>query len=930
MITVSAVSAGQLKEYYEGEDYYFQNKEGEVIEGKEIAGAEKLGAGDLQKILQQRENVTENSRAAIDLTFSAPKSVSLVSFFGDKDDRIAAKEAHDQAVKTVLEHIKNNNIIHTRDEEGKLAKINQDSLVAVKIDHALSRLKDPQLHSHVLVANVAEREKDGQKTALEPGELMRDQKKLGLLYRQELAHQLEQKGFSITWDKEKLSFEINGISQQQIDFFSKRREEILSHLRENGLQDTTRAKQIANLETRDPKEKNVDLRQLRAELEQQAKEAGLDLSNIRSTRSTNKEPQQENNPINSDIKNLDRQMVVEHAVREVAMRQIVLKRNEFQYEVANYLAQHGFTASIREITGRTQQAIGHLEKQLGILSSYIKDDAGHSLVGFRKIVEASAKVEMVGVRDDAGPQIEKTKISDTLTAALERFQQEKGFKPDQEQIDAATNILTSNGDCFVLGKAGTGKTTMLSLMKEMADNLNIKILGTSFTGKAVDGMAEAGIAAKTIDSLAAKADKIQADIIIVDEANMTDSIRMATVQEIAQKTDAKIVWMGDPNQLQAIGQGKGFQNLLREAYAKDRVFTLENIRRQEDENLRAAVQEFAKLNASKGIEMLQEQKRIINVRPGENSLEESINKAATYYAIWTKYGQKNALALTTNNKTVNQLNQAIRNKLFQLKHLDKNQTFDVQLDKNTTINLALNEKIMFTRNDSKIGVRNGEFGKIVGFETNQETGTVDKIKVETKEGIKTIDIKEYNHINYGYAVTIHKSEGMTVGKAVFVHSEKDYVNANLLYVAASRASEEFKLITDCVSKLAEANKEWKQDILDKILQNAEKNLALGNSKVGEYLKAKEELEKFKENKNLLIWGQNKEGQDVFLSSRSEVKEIAQKMGLSLSEKEVKAVLDIHLKNKEINDRFNKGQEIKNKIFEQIKQINHDRRDGVCQ
>ncbi len=161
--------------------------------------------------------LVERHRAGNDLTFSAPKSVSIAYVAGVS----GIKEAHDAAVLSVLSHVEEH-YCHYRSPGG----IMNGGMVAAKFDHATSRNIDPQLHSHVFVLNVVHAQ-DGSWKANEPKALFQDQRSLGLLYRQALARELASSGFGLeVQDRAEMYFELKGVDPQLTGYFSTRRVDI--------------------------------------------------------------------------------------------------------------------------------------------------------------------------------------------------------------------------------------------------------------------------------------------------------------------------------------------------------------------------------------------------------------------------------------------------------------------------------------------------------------------------------------------------------------------------------------------------------------------------------------------------------------------------------------------------------------------------------
>ena len=275
MFSVSpGMSAGQAGGYFSREDYYLREAEqGENSQwfgkgAKELGLSGPVGEEEFRalcrgedpagrrivspKLTRDRETgeLVESHRAGNDGTFSAPKSVSIAHCC-----RVPGiKEAHDAAVLSVLEHVEEH-LCRYRSPEGMLP----GKLVVAKFDHATSRNIDPQLHSHCFFLN-AVGVGDGGWRANEPKVIFQDQKSLGLLYRQALAHELTERGFGVEiQDRHQMFFELKGVDPGLIEYFSSRRAEIERQVgiwRDEGRFPGVSHGQLyemAALETRDPK-----------------------------------------------------------------------------------------------------------------------------------------------------------------------------------------------------------------------------------------------------------------------------------------------------------------------------------------------------------------------------------------------------------------------------------------------------------------------------------------------------------------------------------------------------------------------------------------------------------------------------------------------------------------------------------------------------
>jgi len=276
MLSVSrGMSAGQAGGYFSREDYYLKEEELESCSRWHGTGAESLGLSgavreeDFRALCAGRDPVTgerlvaprlsrdrksgelvERHRAGNDGTFSAPKTVSIA--FAAGVDGI--REAHDATINSVLGHMEEQYALY-RSPDG----VRHGRLVAASFNHATSRNLDPQLHSHVFFLN-AVRTPEGDWKANWNRPIFQDQKSLGLLYRQELAHELMGRGFGIViTDRSQMFFELKGVEAKLIEHFSSRREAIERQVRqwhaEGKFAGATHARlfEMAALETRDPK-----------------------------------------------------------------------------------------------------------------------------------------------------------------------------------------------------------------------------------------------------------------------------------------------------------------------------------------------------------------------------------------------------------------------------------------------------------------------------------------------------------------------------------------------------------------------------------------------------------------------------------------------------------------------------------------------------
>ena len=293
-------SASQGVSYYERDGYYAQDDPAH----KEASAWTGKGAGELnltgpvepelfKKILEgyvpdgtghrlgrRQKDGTVLHRPGRDITFSAPKSVSLAALIGG-DRRIV--RAHDKAVQRTLAWVEEN-VVETRlrdPETGRMVRAGGQKMVAATFRHDTSRNLDPQLHTHAVIANMLQGE-GGKWRTMANESLYRAQKLIGMVYRNELARGLDKLGYGIEKTHADGRFEIAGVSRKVIEAYSTRRAEIEAAMNERGLgksADNPRLAERAALMTRSHK-REVDHEALREHWKQQAAELGFDAASI--------------------------------------------------------------------------------------------------------------------------------------------------------------------------------------------------------------------------------------------------------------------------------------------------------------------------------------------------------------------------------------------------------------------------------------------------------------------------------------------------------------------------------------------------------------------------------------------------------------------------------------------------------------------------
>ena len=265
------------------------------------------------------------------------------------------------------------------------------------------------------------------------------------------------------------------------------------------------------------------------------------------------------------------------------------------------------------------------------------------------------------------------------------------------------------------------------------------------------------------------------DVIIVDEAGMVGTENWNEILKSAEKFGAKVIAVGDSNQFEAIASGDCFRKFIEIAKGKDQLFELNEIRRQKQKWMKEASIEFSGLNTIEGLTRYENHG---NIKEYEHK-EDVIKEAALSYIGKEKIGTTAVLCYKKN--TCNEVNIEIRNL--------KKEEGTISSEIITTINgkeYAENDKIIFLQNDKKLNIKNGMTGIILG-------GNEDILKIKTEDNRDIeINTNKYDKIDYGYAITLHKSQGKTYDNVTIV-AEK-MMDAKATYVAMTRHRENVEML----------------------------------------------------------------------------------------------------------------------------------------
>ncbi len=346
------------------------------------------------------------------------------------------------------------------------------------------------------------------------------------------------------------------------------------------------------------------------------------------------------------------------------------------------------------------------------------------------------------------------------------------FLSDEQRV-ALDHLCQPNRLATLVGRAGAGKTSMMKVAREIWREAGYRVLGGALAGKAAEGLQkEAGIEARTLASwqLAWQKGRLLLDetsIFVLDEAGMVGSRQMADFVAAIANSGAKLVLIGDADQLQPIDAGAAFRALSdRVGYAE-----LGTIYRQKQDWMRQASMDLARGKVEAALDAYGERGHV----HGSALKRQAIGRLI---ADWLRdYDpEKSQLMLAHLRKDVRELNRLAREGLMKRGDLKPGSAFSTE---DGVRDFASGDQIIFLQNDLGLGVKNGMLGTVISAKPGY-------LLIELNDDQRQVEIEEhfYRSLDWGYATTIHKSQGATLDEVKVLASLS--MDRHLSYVALTR------------------------------------------------------------------------------------------------------------------------------------------------
>jgi conjugative relaxase-like TrwC/TraI family protein len=807
-----------------------------------------------------REVTSVEHRAGWDATFSAPKSVSLTALVGG-DQRV--REAHRESVRVALSELER----YTQARIGNVrAPETTGKFVAATFEHDTARPVEgyaaPQLHTHALIFNVTERDigaqngiENGKQTrALQPQELFASQRYATSVYRSELAARLETLGYELERGKHGQP-EIKGYTKAYLEASSPRREQIKDHLRESGI-DGAGAAQVAVHRTRDrkellsPEEVLQRHRELAAQHGHQADRIVAEAREYqqrhgqRQTQPHGDEPERAAQRAVTYARDHvfersaveDRRAILEAALSR-GMGQTTLREVRYEFEHRAHAGEFVAVAHVGAEQQYTTATMLRMEREI----------IGHMQEGNRRRY------------DDP-----------MLVPAHIRVETENRYpKLNAGQRHAVQEIFLSREKIIGLdGIAGAGKTTTLAAVREGAESARYKVEGFAPTSRAAQTLGDAGIETMTLQAhlvRGQRADTGEHRLYVLDESSLASTRQMHEFIDRLHPND-RVLLVGDTRQHESVEAGRIFAQ-LQDAGMK--TVKLEEIVRQKDPELKHTVEQLARGQVAEAVAGLEQQDRIHEFKGHDERITaiareyakspegtlvvspDNRSRAEINQAIHSELQAKGVVAsderrvrilvprqdLTGADRTWAErynVGDVLRyRRSSQETGIGKGEYARVKSVDSTTNRLTVErkdgtERTYDPRRQQGVSVyREEERAFSVGGRVqltapardlktaNRELGTVQGIDQNGRLSLKMdggrqiqLDPRLHPHLDHGYAVTSHSSQGQTADR-VLIHVDtelaaKDLLNNRMAYVAVSRGAYDAQLFVSDRNKLGAA------------------------------------------------------------------------------------------------------------------------------
>ncbi|MCW6511332.1 MobF family relaxase [Lichenifustis flavocetrariae] len=734
----------------------------------------------------------EGHRAGWDVTYSAPKSLSVLWAAADPDLRRQIEAIQAAAVDEALRFLADEALVEVRLGAGGRVRQPAAGLTVGRFAHYTSRAGDPNVHTHCVLMNVAAG-RDGKLRTLETYKLHAACHLAGAAYRAALSTRLVEAFGIVARPAGRGQFEIRGVPQDALDVFSKRSKELEAALAGGRAGSSAAQKEVANLSTRGAKADLPSGPELEARWQREFETLGA--NPWEGVRHDGRDPAAQ-----QDI-GLDRPFDPPEIVgtTPAALAASALFRHETVIDRAALLEQSLIEASLQGVSiAQVRIEMAELERD----STLLPLPGGEP----RWTTPALAVVEAALLRAADRPAVPSRVRHEALSVALSAAPELSA-----EQRAAIEHATGPGGVAVIEAGAGTGKTTIARVLVDAAMKSGLKVRGLAPSWVAADELSTSAaipvqaIARWRYDLAQGRGEPFDADtLVILDEAGMVGTRDMEAVLTAAAAAGTRVICLGDRRQLAAVA---GSSPLRAVVDVLGRHATLGEVRRQTLSWQRAASVLMARGEVEDGLRAYGRHSRIALVS-GATAAQERV------IALWSearaRHGDDEVIIAVRQNRDAAALNAAARATLRREGKLGPEFVVKVRDRDDTTrdLGLAVGDRLRFGETLTRHGIRNGTRGVVQTLDMNG-TGEV-RLAVRLDDGRLVTDTlagfvpdgarrgrevaRSLPRLTHAYAGTVYAAQGRTVAEAVlYIGSATD---AREVYVGLTRHRQDATVVVE--------------------------------------------------------------------------------------------------------------------------------------
>jgi len=829
-----------------------------------VAGQDPHTGEQLVKAVSVRETVnaygeqvtTAEHRAGWDATISAPKSVSLAALVGD-DERV--RDAHRESVNEALQGFEE--YLQARGG-GDKPSITTGKMVAAQFEHTSSRpdrvngYAAPQLHTHAVIFNMTQTE-EGKVRSVQPLELFRSQRYATAIYRAHLAEKLQGLGYEIDVDPRTGAPEIKGFSEAYLQESSPRREEVLKeaeHIKERLEREGITVADNAGLKHAAAHNDRATKQHDRAEVRQRA--LAMDA----------KHDNQARHLVNQARERQSLRLAQDEITTRAQEAVTFARDNAVEREAVADMRQVMTDALRRNLGLTTYEAVTkemRMRQERGEFIDILREQRSPEATTQRMLKMEKENIQaMIDGKGSSPAVVRASRVKDVVANSA----QSNHVKLNANQHSALETLLSTDDQILGLqGGAGTGKTTTLSVLRDAAEQEGYQVRGFAPTTRAAKQLGESGIETETLQKFLRRRQEptISKRLFVLDESSLASTKQLHKFFGRLEAED-KLLLVGDVRQHQAVEAGSPFEQLQKHGMT---TAELNEIVRQRDPELKQTVAKLSVRNIREAVSELESRGKVIEIvderarlqamvqdycknptntlvispanrersqlnslihqqlqregkvsrddhqmnvyvnrqdmtgtertfansyRPNEDIIR--YNRASKVYKV--KVGDYATVTATNHEK--NEITVRFTN--GRMLTYDPTRLSGVSVYNEAQRSFAEGDRIQFRAPFSEKRIVNGELGSITKLEPEQ-------VRVALDNGHEvTFNPESFRHIDHGYAVTSHSSQGLTVDRVLINADTQEsfrLLNDRMAYVAVSRAREEALIYTDSAQNLRE-------------------------------------------------------------------------------------------------------------------------------